>query len=219
MTVRVVIVGAGGHGQVVCDILQRAAEAGEPVTPIGFVDGDEALLGQSILGVAVLGRPDDLPDIPHDAIVVAIGDNRARHRLSDELAARGECFYTARHPRAIVAADAVVEPGAMICAGAIVNTGSWVGAHAILNTACSVDHHNVVGACAHVAPGVHLGGGVQVGDGALIGIGSTVVPRARVGEWAVVAAGAVVTADVAADALVVGVPARVRARESRLVVP
>lgn len=50
--------------------------------------------------------------------------------------------------------------------------------------------------------------GVTVGDGASIGARAVCVAPVRVGRWAMVAAGAVVTADVPDHALVVGVPAR-----------
>ena len=48
----------------------------------------------------------------------------------------------------------------------------------------------------------------QVDDGASIGANATIVCGNTVGEYAMVAAGAVVTKDVPAHALVVGVPAR-----------
>jgi UDP-2-acetamido-3-amino-2,3-dideoxy-glucuronate N-acetyltransferase len=50
--------------------------------------------------------------------------------------------------------------------------------------------------------------GVTLEDGCSLGARSVVVPGVTVGRWAMVAAGAVVTRDVAAHALVVGVPAR-----------
>lgn len=50
--------------------------------------------------------------------------------------------------------------------------------------------------------------GVTVGDGASLGARSVCVAPVHVGRWAMVAAGAVVTADVPDHALVVGVPAR-----------
>jgi UDP-2-acetamido-3-amino-2,3-dideoxy-glucuronate N-acetyltransferase len=48
----------------------------------------------------------------------------------------------------------------------------------------------------------------DVGDGATIGANATIVCGARIGRYAVVGAGAVVTGDVAAHRLVHGVPAR-----------
>jgi maltose O-acetyltransferase len=49
---------------------------------------------------------------------------------------------------------------------------------------------------------------VVVGDGAWIGSRATILPGVTIGPGAIVAAGAVVTADVAANTLVGGVPAR-----------
>ena len=50
--------------------------------------------------------------------------------------------------------------------------------------------------------------GVEIGDGAAIGARSVCVAPLRVGAWALVAAGSVVTRDVPDFALVAGVPAR-----------
>lgn len=50
--------------------------------------------------------------------------------------------------------------------------------------------------------------GIVVGDGAAIGARAVILPGCRIGPWATVAAGAVVTSDVAAHSLVVGMPAR-----------
>lgn len=49
----------------------------------------------------------------------------------------------------------------------------------------------------------------HVGKGASIGANSTIIAGVRIGEWAMVGAGAVVTHDVPPHALVVGTPARV----------
>jgi acetyltransferase-like isoleucine patch superfamily enzyme len=50
--------------------------------------------------------------------------------------------------------------------------------------------------------------GVQIDEGASIGGGCTLLPGVRVGEHAMVGAGAVVTRDVPPHAIVVGNPAR-----------
>lgn len=43
MTMRILILGAGGQGQVLADALRFAAEAGQPVTPVGYLDDDPSL--------------------------------------------------------------------------------------------------------------------------------------------------------------------------------
>jgi sugar O-acyltransferase (sialic acid O-acetyltransferase NeuD family) len=205
---RVLILGAGGHAQVVADILLRSRDAGQPITLIGFLDDNVSLHGKELLNLPVLGYTSALGRIPHDAVIIGIGSNQIRKRLADELSAAGETFATALHPASVIAPDVQIGPGVMICAGVVVNTGSVIGAHAILNTGCTVDHHNRIDSCAHVAPGSHLGGEVAVEEGALIGIGATIAPRMIVGAWAIVGAGAVVTKPVPPGVTVVGVPAR-----------
>lgn len=205
---RVLIVGAGGHAQVVADVLLRMREDGGSVQPVGYLDDARELQGRTFLDLPVLGGLAHLAGVPHDAVVVAIGDNATRKRLFEALRARDEHFATARHPAAVVAPDAQIGAGAMICAGVIVNPASVIGANVILNTGCTVDHHNRIGDHAHIAPGVHLGGEVTIGEGALVGIGATVMPRCRVGVWSVVGAGACVTESVPDGVTVVGVPAQ-----------
>ncbi|MCC7162716.1 MAG: acetyltransferase [Anaerolineae bacterium] len=205
---RVIIVGAGGHAQVVADCLLRARDKGGKFIPIGFVDDNPEFSDKSFLSLQVLGALADLASIPHDGVVVAVGNNRVRETIVARFAGEGEHFVTVIHPSAIIAPDVLIADGAMLCAGCVVNTGSVIGAHVIVNTASSIDHHNQIGAFAHVAPGVHLGGDVSVGKGSLIGIGATVINGIKIGAASVVGAGAVVIRDVEDYEMVAGVPAR-----------
>lgn len=204
---RVLILGAGGHAQVVADIVMSMARAGAALTVAGYLDDDARLWGRRILGAPVLGPIDATPGCPFDALVVGIGSNPARRAIALRWQERGGTFSTLVHPSAVVAKDAVLGPGTVLCAGSIVNTGSRIGSHVILNTACSVDHHNMIADFAHIAPGARLGGDVQVAEGTLIGIGAIVLPQHHVAAWACVGAGAVVTRSVESRQTVIGVPA------------
>jgi len=205
---RVVVVGCGGHGIVVADTLLCAVRAGSAVNPIGYVDDDPAQAGRLLLGLPVLGRIEQLAQVPHEGVIVAIGDNQTRQTIFNMLSSRHERFLIAHHPTAIVADSAVIGPGTMICAGVIVNPCSTIGANVILNTGCSIDHHNQIGDHVHIAPGVHTGGTVKVGDGSLVGIGATIMPGLKIGARSIVGAGALVAEDVPSDVTVVGLPAR-----------
>jgi sugar O-acyltransferase (sialic acid O-acetyltransferase NeuD family) len=206
---QILILGAGGHAQVVADILLRMQDAGEPIWPIGYLDDDPRRQGQVLLGLPVLGRIADLARVAHDAVIIAIGDNTVRRNLFDQLLQQSERFVTARHPKAVIAPDVRIGSGTAICAGVIINPGAIVGINVILNTGCTVDHHNAIGDHAHIAPGVHLGGDVKIGAGTLVGISATVMPQHHVGSWCIIGAGALIHADLPSHAVAVGVPARV----------
>lgn len=206
---RILILGAGGHAQVVADALLRAREAGSNGQPIGYLDDNPALSGQARLGLPILGRLSQVTTIDHDALIIAIGNNTVRSRLYMELQAQGHCFATVCHPRATLAPDVTLGPGTVVFAGVVVNTGSIIGANVILNTGCSVDHHNQINDHVHLAPGVHLGGDVQIGEGTLIGIGATVMPQRNIGKWSIVGASALVHRDLPDQVTVIGVPAQI----------
>jgi len=195
------IVGVGGHGEVVLDIVRAAGKH----RVVGFLDSDASMYGREVDGVPVLGPPTQA-DRP---VVVAIGDNQARKDMTACLTARGLQPVTAIHPTSYVASNVVVRPGAVVCAGAILCTHASIGAGAIINTGAVVEHHNVVGDFVHIAPRAVLTGRVTVQEGAMIGAGSTILPLITVGAWATVGAGAVVTRDVPPGSTVVGAPARV----------
>lgn len=206
---RVVIIGAGGHATVVADILLRAMERGSGQRPVAAVDDNPALEGTALLGLPVVGPVASLGNIPHDAVIVAVGDNAARAALFRRLRASGAAIVSAVHPAAVLAPDVSLGDGVMICAGVVVNAASAIADNVILNTGSTVDHHNEIGAHAHIAPGVHLGGTVRVGEGALVGIGAAVLPGRRIGTWATIGAGAVVVQDIPDGAVAAGVPARI----------
>ena len=210
MAGRVLIIGAGGHGKVVADILRANG-----IEPAGFVDADESLWGKTVLGVPVLGGMMRLEKIARQAGATAaalgIGDNRVRLEHAAEIARAGLELAPAVHPSAAVSPSAVLGRGVVICAGAAVCVEAIVGDAAVVNTNATVDHECRVGEAAHVCPNAALAGRVQVGCGAFVGIGASVIQCLSIGDWATVGAGAVVTRDVASSSTVVGVPARVGA--------
>jgi len=71
---RVLILGAGGHGQVVADILLRMQAVGAGLMPVGYLNDNPALAGRYLLGLPVFGRLDALSTVAHDADIVAIGN-------------------------------------------------------------------------------------------------------------------------------------------------
>jgi len=199
-----VIIGAGGHGKVVADILLSGG-----FSVAGFVDDDPISWGKTILGLPVLGATEDFRRFEPAGLVIAIGSNAARREIVGLLGSGVQDMWAnAVHPRAIVASSARLGRGIVIAAGAVVNPDCELSDHCIINTGATVDHDSRIGPFVHLAPGAHLAGGVTVGEGAFLGIGSVVTPGCSIGEWATIGAGAVVVNDVPAEAVAKGVPAR-----------
>lgn len=203
----VVILGAGGHGKVVLDIL-RAADQHRIV---GFLDADASLADTTVGGVKVLGGMNLLPKLRHQKIrgaIVAIGDNRARTSYAAMVLDAKLELISAIHPRAIVSPTALVGRNVVIAAGATICTEVVLGESVIANTGCVIEHESTVGPSSHICPGAILAGRVRIGQGAMIGLGARVLPCLSVGDFAVVGGGATVTRDVPEASTVIGTPAR-----------
>ncbi|MDN5344668.1 MAG: heptaprenylglycerol acetyltransferase [Clostridia bacterium] len=76
----------------------------------------------------------------------------------------------------------------------------------------SIIGYNVTILTHEFLPHAYRLGPVEIGAWVLIGANATILPGIRIGDGAIVAAGAVVTRDVPAGAIVGGVPARVIGR-------
>lgn len=207
MTPDILIIGAGGHGRVVLDILRAAAT----YNPIGFVDADPALAGTTISGLPVLGPTNLLPKLRKQVQggIVAIGDNRTRLRYAALLAEHQIPLINAIHPAAVVSASASIGSNIVLCAGAIVGTESTLADSVIVNSNAVVEHECVIDPGVHIAPGALLAGRVRIGPGAFIGLGAKIIQCLTIGDHATIGAGAVVIRDVPPAATAVGVPARI----------
>lgn len=193
---KIIIVGAGGHGKVVADI---ARLNGDEV--IGYLDDKEPeeLPEYNIIGKTnLIGAEKDI------WYFVAIGNPAIRERLM-----QANCkYYTAIHPRAVVAEDVAIGDGCCIMANAVINSGAAVGRGVIVNTASTVDHDCSISDYVHIAPGANISGTVTVGIRTWIGVGAVVSNNIDICTDVTLGAGTVVVDHITEPGTYVGVPAK-----------
>ena len=191
------IYGAGGHGKVVWDAMQKSNLKCE-----GFID-DQDLKKWIDLPVFSSSSLNDMRDVE---LHIAIGNCKTREEIAKKFQSLN--FFSIYHPDAIISSRAKIEVGTFLAAGSIIGPDVKVGKHSIINHHAVIDHDCSVGDFCHVAPHASLGGGVKVGQGVLIGAGAIVLPGLTIADYAIVGAGSIVTNDVASGATVLGNPAR-----------
>ena len=202
-----VIIGAGGHGWVVLDIMQHEGRHGV----VWFLDSNPDLHGRLMDGVEVLGPIQRLASLKEQGVqgaIVAVGHNGTRRSFGEQVQRLGHELVSAIHPSANIASNVSIGRGVVVAAGALVCAHCQIGDGVILNTGCLVDHETMIGTACHLCPGVKIAGRVTIESGAFVGIGATVIQHVRVGHDAVIGAGAVVLKDVPPMSTVVGLPAR-----------
>jgi sugar O-acyltransferase (sialic acid O-acetyltransferase NeuD family) len=201
---RLIIIGAGGHGRVVADAALAAS-----TDLFAFVDSNpnaETLKGIPVYNSLTAAIADNEYEDPH--FIVAIGDNEARTRKYSHALAAGLQPTSVIHPAATVSESAYIAPGSFVAAQAVVNSDASVGENAIVNTAAIVEHDCVVGSHTFIAPAAVLCGSVRVGAHSFISANATLIPNVRLGERVLVAAGAVVTKNFPDEVRLMGIPAR-----------
>lgn len=200
----VTIIGAGGQGKVVLDILKLNG-----YEVIGFIDDDNKKIGQKINDIKVIGNTSDLmKNRFSENVVVALGDNSARKKTFELCTKSGFNMINAIHPSSVICDNVILGKGVVIMAGAVINTNAKIGNNIIINTRSSIDHDCVLENHCQVQPGATLAGTVTVKESATVGSGATIIPNKIIGKNSVVGAGAVVVKDVIDNITVIGVPAK-----------
>ena len=207
---RILIWGAGGHGQVVADVAEAsgwevvgfvAREAGAPMARAGrlipIIEGSATRAALSAEGSLPLGA---------EVIGLGVGSNSDRLAIATLLDDR--VLPPLIHPSAVISPSAQIGAGTVALPNVVVNARASVGRAVILNTAVVVEHDCRVGEGVHLSPGAVLAGEVVVERLAWVGTGAVVIPRLTIGEGAIVGAGSTAHRDVPPGATVVGNPAR-----------
>lgn len=214
MTRRLVVVGAGGFGREVLDVVDaiNAQSATPEWNVVGFLDDQPSaqnLDRMKARGIPHLGGLADLDGLePGVHYVVGVGSPRARAAIVSALDAAGFAAVSLVHPTATMGFDVRLGEGTVVCAGVRITTNVSVGRHVHLNLNATVGHDSVIGDFVSANPLVAVSGDCVVETGALLGSGSVVLNGLTVGAFAVVGGSACVVRSVPADAVVKGVPAR-----------
>lgn len=226
-TMPLVIVGAGGHGREVFDVV-RAINDVEPTWEVrGFVaDGGGDLDEIGALSVPYLGSINQLETGEASTteaaasgvamrFVIGIGSGAVRRSIDERLTRAGWAPATVVHPSATIGARCELGPGTVITAGVRLTTNVRLGRHVHLNLNSTVSHDCVLGNFVTLSPGVNVTGHVRLEDGVECGTGAAILPGVTVGRDTRIGAGAVVTKDCPPGCTMVGVPARPLAGTTR----
>jgi sugar O-acyltransferase (sialic acid O-acetyltransferase NeuD family) len=214
MTEPIVVVGAGGFGREVIDVIEAInAVADTPAWRLlGVVDDsptEENLKRLSDRGVDFIGASEAfLADGPSSAYAVGIGSPRVRRMIAERFDAAGCTAATLVHPNVTKGARVSIGAGSVLCAGVRVTTNITIGRHVHINLNSTVGHDTTIGDFVSINPLASISGDCVISDDVLVGVAGVVLNGLTVGRGSTVGGCACVVKDVPEGVVVKGIPAK-----------
>lgn len=195
MRKNVIIIGAGGHGKVIADIVRKSGG-----DFMGFLDDDTSKEN-------VIGRICDCEKHRDCYFVIGIGNNKIRKKIAEQYPELK--YYTAIHPAAVLSLNVKIGTGTVIMANAVINDSAEIGNHCIINTGSIVEHDNYIEDYVHISPNATLCGTVRIGKETHIGAGAVVKNNISICGNVTVGVGAAIVKDINIPGIYVGVPGQI----------
>lgn len=205
----VIILGSGGHAQVLLEILKNQ---NYPV--LGMTEVCAEKWGSNIAGVPILGNDAIVFEYdPHTIFLVnglgSVQQTATRSNIFNLFFHKNYQFLSLIHFTAYKSISAVLGCGTQLLAGSIVANHARLGNNVLVNTRAIIEHDCIIQDHCHLATGSIVCGQTVVGEGVHIGAGATVIQGLSIGKNSAIAAGAVVIKDVPPNVLVAGIPSRI----------
>lgn len=207
----VVIIGAGGFGREVLDVIDAVNQVKPQYEVLGYVvDSQYGAPGTIVNDCPILGGYDWLENRHKDVLVICgVGPTHHRLQLIRRAETIGCTFFSAIHPNALLTKWVKIGVGVVITAGSILTNQIHIGNHVHVNLDCTIGHDVIIDDFVTLSPGVHISGNVRIKEGAYIGTGANTIEKLTIGEWSTVGAGSTIVKDVPSNTTVVGVPGKV----------
>jgi sugar O-acyltransferase (sialic acid O-acetyltransferase NeuD family) len=205
------LIGSGGFARETAEAVAAVNRVKPTWDLLGFLDDDPERQGTTVDGIPVLGPTAAIVDHPDAQVLVCTGrptNYVSRRAIVERLGLDDDRHPTVIHPMASVGASCSVGAGSVLLAHAVLTADVVVGRHVAVMPHVVLTHDCRVGDYATLGAGVRVGGSCRVADGAYVGAAAALKEGLSIGERAMVGMAAVVTADVPAERLWYGMPAR-----------
>lgn len=212
MKKQLVIMGGRGNGTVLAATVEDIIADGGDWEILGILD-DNVPRGDPVDGYEVLGPLTDSRELVKRGChfyfaIQAPGKFIPRFSILKALDLPPDRFPSFVHPSAAVSKNVSIGRGVAVTPLCYIGQNAVIGDHVYLHPHAVVSRDTELAIYSYMAANSTLGAGSVLEMGAYLGLGATVREYRRVGEWAMVAMGAAVVADVPSHTVVAGVPAR-----------
>ena len=139
MKQQILLFGNGGHANVLKDLIGK--------------------LGYAITGIFDDTVPYDTSFKPDAKMIIAIGSNKVRERISEETKHE---YVTLIHPTAVIGENVTIGDGTVVLANVVIQPNTKIGKHCIINAGAIIDHDVVIEDFSSIYPGAYIGSSATI---------------------------------------------------------
>ncbi len=203
------ILGVGNNTAVYIELLE---DCGFSIQGLYHYSNDR--VGEDYHGYKIVGSYTDLfekSSLEGLNFALSHGENKLRSELFFKIKVNGGNIPSLVHPSALVSRSAILGEGVVIHMQTIIHPNTNIGDNTVFSYNTSLSHNASIGSHCYVAFGTGIGAYTQIGNHVFLGQASVILSSkvSSIGDYALVGAGAVVTNDVPAAAIVAGIPAKI----------
>ncbi len=202
---KLLILGAGSYAEEIAEM----ASSNLDWQVEGFVEGiDHDRCNLTLQGKRIFWIDEIRPFSTSCKVICAVGSTERCHFIN-QAKVLGFHFANLISPAAHIPPSVSIGEGVIVGPGVMIGSYSILGNHTILTRGCLIGHHVKIGDFCTLATGVNIGGKTTIAERCFIGLGANIFDNISIGAGSMVGAGSLVTHQVPAGVVVIGVPAQV----------
>lgn len=204
---KTIIIGAGGLGKLVLDY---ATSLGHKI--IGFLDDNEALAGEKIHGIPVLGKISLYQELSKQlpiAALVAVRSNINRMKIFQSLDMLGFTLDFMYEDSGNIFEGLKIGRGSIIFPPTVISSDTVLGDNCIIDSMCKIGHDCMIRDHCYLESGIIIGNLVCIEERVTIGAGAIIASGITIAKDSNVLPGSVVIDNVPEKSNIAGNPARI----------
>ena len=203
----VIIVGAGGFGREVVQIINDNNKIKREYNILGFIDDNANALNGKKCNYAILDSISSHSPKSECIYICAIANPLLKEKIMLQLKQNGAKFESLIHH------TASVSEYASLGEGLVAYPNSWIGADAIIGDfvtllSSNIGHDAQVGSFTTISSNCDLTREVNIGKRCFLGSSVSIIPERKIGDDVYICAGSVVFTNVKEGRKVMGYPAK-----------
>jgi sugar O-acyltransferase (sialic acid O-acetyltransferase NeuD family) len=204
------IVGAKGFAKEVLEICHQNGELQDLV----FFDDVSSDIGDTLYNTfPILKSIEEAKNYFNtidNRFTIGIGNPQLRKKMYDKFSSIGGVYTSTISKNAIIGNYEVnIDEGSNIMTNVVITNDVLIGKGVIINQISSIGHDVKIGDFTEICPNVSISGNCKLGENVFIGTGAIILPKVTIGDNSIIGAGAVVSKDIPANSVAVGIPAKV----------